>query len=547
MTAGTGVGRLVRRWCALMAVVILADVVLVVVILDDDGEDRCVPSGGGTTVHAPQAVAGGEGAYPTDKNVTHVSSPYGPRDGEFHWGIDLAGPADTPIFAFADGVVVNAADSGVQGFGGWVVIDHRIKGQQIQTVYGHMEPGHVYVGVGDRVTKGQHIADIGSAGQSSGPHLHFEVVDGDRAAGGQRVDPAPWLNTIGAGEPTRSSQVSPSGQSPGVAPTLGRNPNEGKEVPIGVSTNIADLDAFQLDNIRAIISIGKSRSEDPKVIKAALMAAGQEGGFRMLASQAVPESLSFPNDGVTAGDATSVGIFAIQTPMNGPVDKVMDRTWHINWFYDTVHRQADVSNEPWQIAADVERPREDLRWKYQNWEAMADELLATEGTIAPSQTTGCPPKDASGSGAIPVTASEFAKAAIEAARRQLGQPYVWGGGDASGPTGGTSGGQAGFDCSGLTLYAYAQASGGALVLPHYTGDTVTPGQMGAPGMADVPLDQIQPGDLVFFGSGGNAHHVGLAISATTMIHAPDFGQTVSEASISALGDLMAVKRPTMKQ
>ena len=540
----------------LILAAILCLVVLIVVLLDDSDEaGQCTPlgAGGGSAT----AVIDGDYAYPTDKSKISTSSAFGLREGgEFHQGMDIAGPAGTPVFAFADGTVVNAQDSGVQGFGGWVVLDHNIGGKQIQTVYGHMYPGGVHVKVGDKVKRGQHIADIGSAGFSSGPHLHFEVVEGDRAAGGQRVDPQPWLDKIGKGatnKPAESDKPTTSkapdkteGKNP--SGNLGPNPDEDKDVPIGVTTNVADLDAHQLDNIRTIISIGKGRKEDPKVIKAALMAAGQEGGYRMLASRAVPESLNFPNDGVTPGDATSVGYFAIQTPMNGPVEKVMDRTWHTNWFYDTVKSQADTNSEPWEIAADVERPREDLRWKYQNWEKMADELLKTEGNIEPSETSADCLTDSSsatgGSGsAIPGNATEFAKKAIEAARKQIGLPYVWGGGDANGPTGGTGGAGAGFDCSGLTLYAYAQASGGKLQLPHYTGDTSNPGQMGSPDMATVPNDKIQPGDLVFFGSGGDATHVGIAISGDKMIHAPTEGQNVTEAPISDGGSLIGVRRP----
>ncbi|MGJ4093947.1 peptidoglycan DD-metalloendopeptidase family protein [Corynebacterium macclintockiae] len=538
-----------KKVLAILLTVVLLIVLLIVTVFDNEDEEKvCVDEPGSSSGSGGgDAVVDGDFAYPTDKDAVHESSPFGPRGGEMHYGFDLAGPRGTPIYAFADGEVVYAADSGVSGFGGWVVLDHTIDGEQIQTVYGHEEPGQVHVKVGDKVKKGQHIADIGSAGYSSGPHLHFEVVKGDRAAGGEKVDPKPWLDKASASKPKESdaAQTGRSSAEKGEAKpeNQGKNPNSGKDVPIGVSNNPDDLDKYQINHIRRIISIGKGRGENEQTIRAAIMAAGQEGGYRMLASKAVPESLKYPNDGVTPGDYDSVGLFAIRTPMNGPVDKAMNAEWQINWFYDTAHKQADVNAADWEIAANVERPREDLRWKYKNWKAITDKVMETEGDIAPSEDS-CMPGGGGDSGKTPANASEFAKKAIEAARKQMGLPYRWGGGDYNGPTPGQDGGSPGFDCSGLTLYAYAQASGGKIKLPHYTGDSSNPGQLGAPELTDVPMDDVKPGDLVFFGSKSNPHHVGLAIDKDTMIHAPDRGQNVTEAKISSMGDFSGVRRLT---
>ncbi|KPM10769.1 hypothetical protein QR98_0093320, partial [Sarcoptes scabiei] len=170
--------------------------IVLVVVMMSTGEQECsAPGSGGAS-----AVVDGDFAYPAEKDKVTLSSGFGPREGGFHKGVDLAGPAGTKIFAFADGVVSAAADQGVSGFGGWVVIDHTIGGEPRSTVYGHMFPGGVHVKVGDRVTKGQHIADVGSAGESSGPHLHFEITRGLRLAGGQQEDPAPWLAKIDGGD-----------------------------------------------------------------------------------------------------------------------------------------------------------------------------------------------------------------------------------------------------------------------------------------------------------------------------------------------------------
>jgi peptidoglycan DL-endopeptidase CwlO len=105
-----------------------------------------------------------------------------------------------------------------------------------------------------------------------------------------------------------------------------------------------------------------------------------------------------------------------------------------------------------------------------------------------------------------------AGAAIAAAQSVLGTPYRWAG---AGP--------GGFDCSGLTMWAWSHAGVG---LPHSSG-----AQYGA--TQRVPIDQLQPGDLVFFGS--PIHHVGLYIGGGQMIHAPHTGDVVRVASIYSGG------------
>lgn len=86
-----------------------------------------------------------------------------------HPGIDLAAPAGTPVKAADAGYVV-AAGWSPYGYGFHVVIDH---GNQMQTLYAHLSKFNVKVG--DSVTRGQVIGNVGSTGNSTGPHLHFEV------------------------------------------------------------------------------------------------------------------------------------------------------------------------------------------------------------------------------------------------------------------------------------------------------------------------------------------------------------------------------------
>ena len=118
----------------------------------------------------------------------NITSPYGPRPnkpvagvGAFHYGIDLAGPAGTPIAAASAGTVVEAGVLGT--YGNWVLIDH---GNGVQTGYAHASD--ILVSVGQTVSAGETVALRGTTGASTGPHLHFEV-----RVNGEKIDPAPFM------------------------------------------------------------------------------------------------------------------------------------------------------------------------------------------------------------------------------------------------------------------------------------------------------------------------------------------------------------------
>ncbi|HEY0507779.1 MAG TPA: M23 family metallopeptidase [Blastococcus sp.] len=128
----------------------------------------------------PRAVHPVEGA--------RLTSTYGARWGTLHAGIDLAAPMRTPEKAVMDGIVLEAGPA--SGFGLAVYIQHE---NGDVTVYGHMDS--ILVQAGQVVRAGDTIALLGNRGQSTGPHLHFEVHIG--GLNGQKVDPLPWLRERG--------------------------------------------------------------------------------------------------------------------------------------------------------------------------------------------------------------------------------------------------------------------------------------------------------------------------------------------------------------
>lgn len=131
---------------------------------------------------------GGIMAWPVPSCHT-VSSGYGgrihPTTGKykFHGGLDIPGSYGSAIVAANSGKVIWAGNRG-DSYGNYVIIDH---GGGVSTLYGHSSK--VLVSTGQRVSRGQRIANVGSTGRSTGPHCHFEV-----RINGSRVNPNPYVN-----------------------------------------------------------------------------------------------------------------------------------------------------------------------------------------------------------------------------------------------------------------------------------------------------------------------------------------------------------------
>jgi Peptidase family M23 len=106
------------------------------------------------------------------------------RWGQMHFGLDMAAPLGTPIYATIDGVVLEAGPA--TGFGNAIYIQDEDGNVHI---YGHMR--YYSVRAGQIVHAGDHIADVGNEGFSTGAHLHYEIHQGGRD--GAPMDPAAWL------------------------------------------------------------------------------------------------------------------------------------------------------------------------------------------------------------------------------------------------------------------------------------------------------------------------------------------------------------------
>lgn len=314
-------------------------------------------------------------------------------------------------------------------------------------------------------------------------------------------------------------------------------------IPDSLTTQNANGDTVtlskkQLQRAAAIIAVGKSQKIPARGQLIALMTAITESTLRVLSNtSAYPQSANVPNDG-NGGDHDSVGLFQ-QRPAAGwgTVEHLMDPVWSSRAFYGgpngpnhgSPRGLLDLDDwmtmDPGAAAQAVQVSAYPDRYNI-NKPIAAKILTAITGVDLGS---GLCADDEDLPGNLP---TGFAGALINAAATQLGKPYVWGGGDFNGPTGG------GFDCSGLVLYAAYQASSGKLRLPHYSGAQIRLGQ-------GIRWADKQPGDLIFFsypGAGG-PHHVAIYVGGDRILQAPRTGDVVRYGTIGEFGgQVMTVRR-----
>lgn len=142
-------------------------------VLNQDNETRAFDPN--------QLLTSGEFLWPVPSS-NKMSSAFGSRWGKKHEGVDIPGRVGSHIVAAADGVVVYAGDE-IGGYGNITVIAHK---NGYFTVYAHAKSN--FTRQGQRVYRGQVIAQIGMTGRTYGPHLHFEV-----RKNGQSIDPTDFL------------------------------------------------------------------------------------------------------------------------------------------------------------------------------------------------------------------------------------------------------------------------------------------------------------------------------------------------------------------
>lgn len=310
-------------------------------------------------------------AAPMTPGSFRLTSEFGARTNpvtggsEEHRGQDFAAPAGTPILAAAPGVVVAAGPAA--GFGQWIVIDHQLDGQLVSTVYGHMWPADVGVSVGEQVQAGQPIARVGSNGQSTGPHLHFEVWQGGRLAGGEPVDPTSILSEPEVPPPPAPAQApllaqpAATGQAPSTAQLMPTRPStEQRAMP---------LTDEQLRNAATIVGVGKGMGMPPRAWVVAVATALQESTLINL----------------DYGDRDSLGLFQ-QRPSQGwgTPEQILDPRYSAAKFYAAFNEQVVVPNQGWErgpltrLAQIVQRSG--FPEAYAKWETMAvNAVLAVHG------------------------------------------------------------------------------------------------------------------------------------------------------------------------
>jgi hypothetical protein len=330
-------------------------------------ESQCggAPGAGGIT------IGDGTVQYPLAEGTYRISSGYGPRGGTMHRGVDFAAPVGTPMDVVADGVVREAGPA--DGFGLWAVVDHHAPdGSLYSTVYGHNDRN--LVTAGQVVEAGDQIATVGNRGQSTGPHLHFEVWPGGRLDGGTSTDPIPWLQ---ANAGTASGGAGGANAPPVDDATDGGDTAEltGPVPPQGTQVYLGSLTPEQQSVVDAAVGVVKGRGLPLRAAVLAVAGGAQESQLR----------------NITYGDRDSEG-YLQQRPSQGwgTPEQIRDPVYATGKFLDVL-----VGVAGWESMALTDAvqavQRSGFPEAYAKWEQQAIDLVAAAAGVAPIGPGGTAP------------------------------------------------------------------------------------------------------------------------------------------------------------
>ncbi|WP_075835897.1 MULTISPECIES: peptidoglycan DD-metalloendopeptidase family protein [unclassified Rhodococcus (in: high G+C Gram-positive bacteria)] len=388
---GGGAVALISMWMILTFIVSMSFLGLLSGTTAAMGAAGTAQNGSCTDFSVPRVTQGGPGGaagvlgLPLDEKNMVVSSPFGYREigvgTNSHDGADLAAPGieGAPIYSVGDGEVREAGPA--SGYGNWIVIRHNVGGQIVDSLYGHMYDGHVFVKPGDHVTAGQHIGDVGSAGWSTGAHLHLGMYPGGWMAG-QGVDPMPWLKKFQDGASAQPNAPPPSESQP----STGAPDSKASEADLaamrpypldGGAQQEQTLNTEQQANVAALISSARESGLDPAG-RAAVIATALSGQSTNLISQ--------PRDG-----NEPVGVFAERPLGDSKIDNLINPKYAAKQFFGKLktygEAHPDWATQPIaDVIIGVMPERASLRDQFVSWEQAAVDTVAALWTSADAQS-----------------------------------------------------------------------------------------------------------------------------------------------------------------
>jgi cell wall-associated NlpC family hydrolase len=304
-----------------------------------------------------------------------------------------------------------------------------------------------------------------------------------------------------------------------------------------------DLDQFAAASFRQGNTVGSLSaflgSTSPKDLLARAELLDAVGGAQL---HAVDNMRRARVDAANKDSQTRAALAAAQAAKHAATDAktALDTAYRVA--IDTEAAQSAKSTALQNHKSDLERQLFDAqnavaglrgqRQRYDQWRVERDREQAAAAAAAAAAAE----RSSAVTGGSSRVATSSVQSVINRAMAQLGVRYSWGGGNADGPTVGVRDGgvadtygdyrRVGFDCSGLMIYAFSHALGGSL--PHYTGFQYNTGRK-------VPLAQKRPGDMLFWSTDGDIHHVALYIGGEQMIEAPYSGAAVRVTSVRYSG------------